>query len=103
MQFELSPDILVHAVAEDPPPFGQAFAPSPPDFLPPCSMPTGTIKKKTDKGFGFIAIEGGADVFFHLSACGGPAGFDALNEGQTVTFDLTEGQKGPKAENVVAV
>lgn len=66
-------------------------------------MPTGTIKKKTEKGFGFIAVEGGADVFFHLSECGGPEGFDALQEGQTVTFDLENGEKGPKATNVQVV
>ena len=47
-------------------------------------------------------MEGGADVFFHLSACGGPAGFDALREGQAVSFDLENGEKGPKAANVVA-
>jgi CspA family cold shock protein len=63
-------------------------------------MPNGTIKKKMEKGFGFIAMEGGADVFFHLSACNGQ--FDSLQEGQSVTFDLVNGEKGPKAENVVA-
>jgi len=64
-------------------------------------MPTGTIKKKTEKGFGFIAqTDGGADVFFHLSACNGQ--FDALQEGQAVTFDIENGEKGPKAANVVA-
>ncbi|MDD4628753.1 MAG: cold shock domain-containing protein [Candidatus Peribacteraceae bacterium] len=63
-------------------------------------MPTGTIKKKTDKGFGFITLEGSADVFFHNTACNGQ--FDNLSEGQSVTFDVEQGQKGPKAVNVVA-
>ena len=63
-------------------------------------MPNGTIKKKTEKGFGFIAQEGGPDVFFHLSACNGQ--FDALQEGQPVTFEMSSGPKGPKAENVTA-
>ena len=69
-------------------------------FFPLIYMPNGTIKKKMEKGFGFIAMEGGADVFFHLSACNGQ--FDSLQEGQSVTFDLVNGEKGPKAENVVA-
>lgn len=69
-------------------------------FFTPYFMPTGTIKKKTEKGFGFIAQEGGADVFFHLSACNGQ--FDALQEGQAVSFDVEDGPKGPKAANVVA-
>lgn len=63
-------------------------------------MATGTIKTKTDKGFGFISVEGSADVFFHHSACNGQ--FDNLNVGQTVTFDMEQGPKGPKAANVVA-
>lgn len=65
-------------------------------------MATGIIKTKTEKGFGFITPSdgGGADVFFHLSACNGQ--FDALQVGQTVTFDMGEGPKGPKAENVMA-
>lgn len=64
-------------------------------------MPTGTIKTKTDKGFGFIKVEGSADVFFHNSACNGQ--YDMLNVGQTVSFDMEMGEKGPKASNVVAV
>jgi len=63
-------------------------------------MPTGTIKTKTDKGFGFIKVEGSADVFFHNSACNGQ--FDSMNVGQTVQFDMEQGEKGPKASNVVA-
>lgn len=63
-------------------------------------MVTGIIKTKTEKGFGFIKVEGSADVFFHNSACNGQ--YDMLNVGQTVSFDLVQGDKGPKAENVVA-
>lgn len=63
-------------------------------------MATGTIKKKTEKGFGFITVAGQADVFFHNSACNGQ--YDNMNEGDTVTFDIVKGDKGPKAENVVA-
>lgn len=63
-------------------------------------MPTGTIKTKTDKGYGFITVEGGDDVFFHHSACNGQ--FESLNIGQQVTFDMESGEKGPKAANVVA-
>ncbi len=63
-------------------------------------MATGTIKTKTDKGFGFISVEGSADVFFHNSACDGQ--YDMLGIGQQVEFDLVQGDKGPKAENVKA-
>ncbi|OGJ61084.1 hypothetical protein A3C37_03405 [Candidatus Peribacteria bacterium RIFCSPHIGHO2_02_FULL_53_20] len=63
-------------------------------------MATGIIKKKTDKGFGFITVDGSDDVFFHHSACNGQ--FDNLQEGQAVQFDIEQGEKGPKATNVVA-
>ncbi len=63
-------------------------------------MATGIIKTKTDKGFGFITVQGSDDVFFHHSACNGQ--FDNLQEGQTVQFDIEKGEKGPKASNVVA-
>jgi CspA family cold shock protein len=64
-------------------------------------MATGSIKTKTDKGFGFIKMEDGSpDVFFHNSACGGQ--YEMLNIGQQVSFDLEQGDKGPKAMNVVA-
>ena len=63
-------------------------------------MATGTIKTKTDRGFGFISVEGSPDVFFHNSACAGQ--YDSLQIGQTVNFDTEQGAKGPKANNVVA-
>ncbi|MFT6507941.1 MAG: CspA family cold shock protein, partial [Colwellia polaris] len=53
------------------------------------------------KGFGFIEQENGADVFVHFSAISGD-GFRTLTDGQTVTFSVKQGQKGPEAENVVA-
>lgn len=64
-------------------------------------MATGIIKTKTDKGFGFIQIEGSDDVFFHNSACNGR--FDVLQVGDRVTCDVEKGEKGLKATNVVAV
>lgn len=63
---------------------------------------TGTVKWFNDeKGFGFIEQEGGKDVFVHFSAING-AGRKSLQEGQTVTMEVTQGQKGPQAENVTA-
>jgi cold shock protein len=62
---------------------------------------TGTIKRLTDKGFGFIAAGDGTEYFFHQSACQGVR-FDELREGQTVTFTIGQGPKGPRAENVRA-
>ncbi|OHB77144.1 MAG: cold-shock protein [Planctomycetes bacterium RBG_16_64_10] len=61
-------------------------------------MPQGTIKKLTDKGFGFIAGERG-DVFFHHSSLEG-ASFEDLREGQLVDYQEGRGPKGPRAENV---
>jgi cold shock protein len=62
---------------------------------------TGTVKWfNADKGFGFIAQDGGgSDVFVHFSAIAG-TGYKELREGQKVTFDVAQGQKGPQAENV---
>ena len=54
------------------------------------------------KGFGFIEQEGGADVFVHFSAIQ-ESGFKTLAEGQQVSFDVKQGNKGPEAENVKAV
>ena len=64
---------------------------------------TGTVKFFNEaKGFGFITREGGPDVFVHYSAIQG-SGFKTLAEGQQVEFTVTQGQKGPQAENVVAL
>lgn len=63
-------------------------------------MPNGTIKKKMAQGFGFIAQEGGADLFFHSSACGGQ--FESLQEGQSVSFETEDSPKGPRAKSVMA-
>ncbi|HEY9033072.1 MAG TPA: cold-shock protein [Pseudomonadales bacterium] len=61
---------------------------------------TGTVKWFNDeKGFGFIAQEGGKDVFVHFSAINGD-GRRTLSEGQQVSMTVTQGQKGPQAENV---
>lgn len=62
-------------------------------------MPEGTIKRLTDKGFGFIDAGGSKDLFFHMSALQGVR-FDDLREGQRVTFTEGRGPKGPCAENV---
>ncbi len=62
-------------------------------------MAEGTIKRLTDKGFGFIDLGNGKDLFFHSSAVVGMS-FDQLREGQKVTFDEGRGKKGPCAENV---
>jgi cold shock protein len=60
----------------------------------------GTVKWFNDeKGFGFIAQEGGKDVFVHHSAING-SGRKTLKEGQKVMMEVTQGQKGPQAENV---
>ncbi|MBO9128177.1 cold-shock protein CspD [Bacillus sp. 165] len=53
-----------------------------------------------EKGFGFIEVEGGDDVFVHFSAIQGD-GYKSLEEGQEVSFDITEGNRGPQAANVV--
>ncbi|WP_078412679.1 cold-shock protein [Priestia abyssalis] len=63
-------------------------------------MTQGTVKWfNADKGFGFIESEGGEDVFVHFSAIQGE-GFKSLDEGQKVTFDLEQGQRGAQAANV---
>ena len=64
---------------------------------------TGTVKGFNDeKGFGFIQQEGGPDVFVHYRAINGN-GRRTLAENQTVTFEVTQGQKGPQADNVTVV
>lgn len=64
---------------------------------------SGSVKWFNDeKGYGFIEREGGKDVFVHFRAING-TGRKVLVEGQKVTFEVTEGQKGPQAENVTVV
>lgn len=64
-------------------------------------MNQGTVKWfNAEKGFGFIEVEGGDDVFVHFSAIQGE-GFKTLEEGQSVTFDIEQGNRGPQAANVV--
>jgi CspA family cold shock protein len=64
------------------------------------SATNGTIKRITDKGFGFIAAADGTEYFFHQSACTSTS-FDSLRVGEGVTFTVGQGPKGPRAENVV--
>ncbi|MCY0943127.1 MULTISPECIES: cold-shock protein [Streptomyces] len=65
-------------------------------------MASGTVKWfNSEKGFGFIAQDGGGpDVFAHYSNISGN-GYRELTEGETVSFDITQGQKGPQAENII--
>jgi len=63
------------------------------------SSTSGTIKRITDRGFGFIAGPDGIEYFFHQSACTSTP-FDSLREGDNVTFSLGQGPKGPRAEDV---
>ncbi|ANG63471.1 MULTISPECIES: cold-shock protein [Marinobacterium] len=64
---------------------------------------TGTVKWfNEEKGYGFIAQDSGPDVFVHFRAITGD-GFRTLTEGQKVQFDVTQGQKGPQAENVSVI
>jgi CspA family cold shock protein len=63
-------------------------------------MVTGTVKWFNEsKGFGFITQDNGTDVFAHYSAIQGD-GFKTLNEGDQVSFDVIDGDKGPKAQNI---
>ncbi|QBZ83080.1 Cold shock-like protein CspE [Hydrogenovibrio crunogenus] len=67
------------------------------------SNTTGTVKWFNEaKGFGFIEQESGPDVFAHFSAIVS-SGFKTLAEGQKVEFTVTDGPKGPQAENIVAL
>ena len=65
-------------------------------------MPEGTIKKLTDKGFGFINTGKEKDLFFHSSSVQGVS-FSELREGQKVSFTEGRGPKGPRAENVTPI
>ncbi len=63
-------------------------------------MQTGTVKWfNAEKGFGFIEVQGGEDVFVHFSAIQSE-GFKSLEEGQKVSFEVVEGNRGPQAANV---
>ncbi|MEO3944167.1 cold-shock protein [Gorillibacterium sp. CAU 1737] len=53
-----------------------------------------------EKGYGFLQVEGGEDVFVHFSAIQGD-GFKTLDEGQEVEFEITQGNRGPQAANVI--
>ncbi|MBQ8940812.1 MAG: cold-shock protein [Firmicutes bacterium] len=64
-------------------------------------MKQGTVKWfNADKGYGFISVEGGDDVFVHFSAINSE-GYKTLEEGQSVEFELVDGPKGPMASNVI--
>jgi len=65
------------------------------------NMQNGKVKWfNNEKGFGFIEVEGGDDVFVHFTAISGD-GFKSLEEGQEVSFEIVEGNRGPQASNVV--
>ncbi len=64
---------------------------------------TGKVKWfNAEKGFGFITSENGEDIFAHFSQIQ-KDGFKSLEEGEAVSFDVTEGQKGPQATNIVSL
>ena len=65
-------------------------------------MAEGTIKKLTDKGFGFIDTGTAKDIFFHMSNLEGVS-YEELYEGQRVSYTEGEGPKGPRAENVTPI
>jgi CspA family cold shock protein len=65
-----------------------------------CTVAQGTVKWfNSEKGYGFIAVDGGADVFVHYSAIQ-MDGYKALEDGQRVEFEVTQGPKGPQADAV---
>ena len=63
-------------------------------------MPSGTIKKLTDRGFGFIETASGTDIFFHMSSLATGLEFNDLREGEKVSYTEGQGPKGPRAEEV---
>ncbi|MBU3159530.1 MULTISPECIES: cold-shock protein [Clostridium] len=66
-------------------------------------MKTGTVKWfNSEKGFGFLSVEGEEDVFVHFSAIQGD-GYKSLEEGQQVQFEITTGARGPQASNVTRI
>ncbi len=66
-------------------------------------MKTGTVKWfDSEKGFGFISVQGGDDVFVHFSAIQGD-GYKTLEEGQAVEFEVVDGARGPQAANVAKI
>ena len=66
-------------------------------------MNTGKVKWfNSEKGFGFITVDGGKDVFVHFSAISG-SGYKTLEEGQNVSFEIVEGDRGPQASNVTVL
>ena len=66
-------------------------------------MNTGRVKWfNSDKGFGFITADGGKDVFVHFSAIAG-SGYKTLEEGQNVSFEITQGDRGDQASNVTVL
>src|SRR5213595_1597645 len=68
-----------------------------------CTVAQGTVKWfNSEKGYGFIAVDGGQDVFVHFSAIE-MDGYKSLEDGQRVEFEIAQGQKGPQAENVRVV
>lgn len=65
-------------------------------------MSTGKVKWfNAEKGYGFITDDAGQDIFVHFSAIEQAEGFKTLDEGQAVSFDVTTGDRGPQATNVV--
>jgi CspA family cold shock protein len=65
-----------------------------------CTVAQGTVKWfNSEKGYGFIAVDGGQDVFVHFSAIE-MDGYKSLDDGQRVEFEIAQGQKGPQAEKV---